>query len=99
VTAVFTLTITYLDGVVQEVEGDQYAVAVWERWAAKQGLKNDPRAPEALAMTQLRVMAWAAVQRTGSVKQSFDVWDGLVRQVEAGSPEPVDPTRPAMSAG
>jgi hypothetical protein len=94
------LSVTYRDGSTTALHADQYAVGVWERWAAKAGLKTDPTDPARLAVTQLRVMAWAEMQRDTKTKVAFDVWDASVSVVEAGdSADVVDPTLTAMSVG
>ncbi len=97
----WSVTVTYRDGTSVQVEADQYSVGVWERWAAKSGLKTDMvNDPGRFAVTQLRFMAWAELQRDAKAKQSFEVWDATVSQVEsAGESGEVDPTRPATSAG
>ena len=95
------LTVTYRDGSTSDVLADQYAVGVWERWAAKAGLKTDTaNDPARYAVTQLRVMAWAEIQRDAKVKQSFEVWDASVSSVDTGERAlEVDPTLMATSAG
>ena len=95
------LTITYRDGSIAAVAADQYSMGVWERWAAKAGLKTDTaNDPARYAVTQLRVMAWAETQRDAKTKQSFDVWDATVSQVETGDAAvEVDPTLLATSVG
>jgi hypothetical protein len=94
------LTITYRDGTTTDVAADQYSVGVWERYAAKAGLKTDTTDPARYAVTQLRVMAWAEMQRDAKTKQSFEVWDATVSQVETGDRAvEVDPTLLATSVG
>jgi hypothetical protein len=95
------LTVVYRDGTTTELFADQYAVGVWERWAAKAGLKTDTaNDPARYAVTQLRVMAWAELQRDTKTKASFEVWDTTVSTVEAGdSADVVDPTLMATSVG
>ena len=97
--AVIRLSVEYRDGRTEQVQADQYAVAVWERWAAKNGLRVAPDNPGPLAFTQLRVMAWAAQQREAKRKVPFEEWDAGVVEVSSGAAEPVDPTKPVTLAG
>jgi hypothetical protein len=95
----FDLDVTYRDGTVATIRTDQYSVSVWERWAAKAGLRTSMKDPEPLAFTQLRVMAWAETQRDSKAKVAFEVWDATVQEVNGSKPVEADPTHPATSAG
>lgn len=93
-------TVHFRDGTTADVDADQYSISVWERWAAKNGLRPSITDPAPLAWTQMRVMAWAALQRDTAQKITFDVWDATVTEVETvGEIKDADPTVPAMSAG
>jgi 2-hydroxychromene-2-carboxylate isomerase len=93
------MTVHYRDGSTEVVVCDQYSLSMWERWAVRTGLPFDPQSPGRTALTQMRVMAWAALQRDAAVKVSFDAWDATVQGVDGGDPDEVDPTTPATSAG
>jgi hypothetical protein len=93
------MTVRYRDGRSELVVCDQYSLSMWERWAVRTGIGFDPQAPARTAITQLRVMAWAAVQRDAPVKVSFEAWEATVSEVEGGDTDEVDPTIPATSAG
>jgi hypothetical protein len=90
----FPLTVLFRDGTTADVDCDQYSIGVWERWAAKSGLRQSMSDPGPLAFTQLRVMAWAELQRDAKTKTSFEGWDSTVSEVSSNGPtEAVDPTR------
>lgn len=90
----YPLAVAYRDGSTVEVGCDQYSIGVWERWAAKSGLRQSMNDPGPLAFTQLRVMAWAELMRDAKTKVAFEVWDATVSEVSPTGPgEPVDPTR------
>lgn len=97
----FTLDITRTDGTSAQVQTGQYAVAAAERWAARNGLRFDMNDPGPLAMTQLRVMAWAEDTRglPAGKRPTFDDWDAQVDDVDVVSAGEPDPTGPATSAG
>ena len=95
----FKFLVEYRDGREEEVQGDQYCVATWERWAAKNGLRASLDNPAPLAFTQIRVMAWAAHQRDATRKTPFEEWDAKVSEVRTPSGAPVDPTPAVTPAG
>lgn len=95
----FDLVVTFRDGSTAEAQADQYAISVWERWAAKNGLRPSITDPAPLAWTQMRVMAWAALQRDATSKVTFEAWDATVAEVGNMRDREADPTLPAMSAG
>lgn len=96
------LIIRYANGDEDKVEGTQYGVGRFAQYLASKGWSAQYNAhdPGVMSLLQLRYMAWAEVQRNRAQKQSFDVWDALVDEVEAEQgADDVDPTGPAISAG
>ena len=93
------LTVTYRDGLTEDVTATQYSLARFAQYVAVKGYKYDVREPGMMAVLQLRYMAWAELQRDATVKTTFEVWEATVDEVSGAEMQTVDPTRPAMSAG
>lgn len=96
------LTVHYADGRQQTVTGTQYGMAAYAQHAARTGLPM-PKPGDTTdmgALVQLRFMAYAELARNANGKHpAWPAWDQSVDEVTAEDAAPVDPTRPATSAG
>lgn len=89
----FAITVTYLDGREDRVEGGSTLWLAWERYALRHGYPVQvDQAPNVLS---LMVMAHAALK----VEQGFDPWCETVAGIEDAKVEAVPPTLQEASSG
>jgi hypothetical protein len=92
------VTVTYRDGVVEEITTDQSDVQAFEYFALKRGLsasRPDRQLIQEAPVTFLRVAAWSATQRAANKRIDFDIWADTVAEVSPEEVEAVDPTQEA----
>lgn len=91
------IEITYLDGTVEDVQGDQRDAREFDFWANRRGLIPPPGRDlgDSMPTVFLRVCAWSAHQRATGKKRDFDEWDATVQFVKNKGLKDVDPTQPA----
>lgn len=90
------IEITYLDGTVENVQGDQRDAREFDFWANRRALVPPPGRDLGSAMPTvfLRVCAWSAHQRETGKKSDFDEWDATVQYVINKGLKTADPTQP-----
>lgn len=97
------VSVTYLDGVTDDVQITHYALGRIARWARVNGVPGlSPDKAETLAEQVLciQLACWAEKSRGQAKPVDFDAWVATVADFNpAEDVAAVDPTQPATSAG